>query len=164
MKNSIIITLLALILISFSAIAQDTVTAQAAQAMQAPPQVAAQAATIQADTIPVIQNPFQDGIEVTDFLELEDGIYTLLLLLLSYVSFAIPAVQRIPEKLVRTVVIGGLLIIAFVIYRTSQGTMNVSELIELIINYLVTTNAYAKILKPVGLKTPQGATPKKAAA
>lgn len=92
MKNSIIITLLALILISFSAIAQDTVTAQAAQAMQAPPQVAAQAATIQADTIPVIQNPFQDGIEVTDLLELEDGIYTLLLLLLSYVSFAIPAV------------------------------------------------------------------------
>lgn len=112
-----------------------------------------------ADTIPVFPNPV-DGtgkVSIDWLINAENGLYAGLLFVLSFLSFAIPGVKNISEKIVRTLAIGATLIIMFIGYKAAVGdAFNFGTLIQYIITYILTTGAYDKILKPAGLKTPQG--------
>ena len=128
---------------------------------QTPPPAISQApadVTTVADTIPVFPNPVSPTVSVEWLINAENGLYAGLLFVLSFLSFVIPGINRIPEKIVRTLAIGASLLVLFVTYKATTGNFDVGQIISLVISYLITTGAYDKIFKPLGLNTPQGAT------
>lgn len=114
--------------------------------------------TTVSDTIPVFPNPVNPTVSVEWLINAENGLYAGLLFVLSFLSFVIPGINRIPEKIVRTLAIGASLLVLFIGYRAVNGQFDIGQIISLVISYLVTTGAYDKIFKPLGLTTPQGAT------
>lgn len=111
------------------------------------------------DSIPVIQNPFVNfdvrNVPFDKIIGLENAIYSALLLLFSYLSFAIPGIKNIPIKAVRVFVIGTVLAFFYFGYRAAVGTFEPAAFVTVIINYLVATNIYDKILRPVVAITPK---------
>lgn len=115
-----------------------------------------------ADTIPVFPNPV-DGtgkVSIDWLINAENGLYAGLLFVLSFLSFAIPGVKNISEKIVRTLAIGATLIVLFIAYKAASGDgFQFGALIQYVVTYILTTGFYDKVIKPAGIKTPQGVTP-----
>jgi len=115
------------------------------------------AVVIAQDSIPVLVNPFP-GIDLQNFpydkiISLENGVYSALLILLSYLSFAIPGVKKIPVKAVRVIVIASVLAFVYFGYKITTDSFNVNAFISVLINYLISTNVYDKLLRPLGGRT-----------
>lgn len=87
---------------------------------------------------------------------LENVIYGSLVTLLSYFSFAIPGIKKIPAVAIRVLVIGLILVFMFLGYKMAVGEeFNVGTFINYVITYILTTGAYDKIFKPIGAATPK---------
>ena len=132
----IIITIFTMMLLAFAAISQTPTE------IGPPPGPV----VTTADTISVFPNPVSPTVSIEWLINAENGLYAGLLFVLSFLSFVIPGINRIPEKIVRTLAIGASLLVLFVGYKARTGSFNAGEVISLVISYLITTGAMTKYL------------------
>jgi hypothetical protein len=94
------------------------------------------------------------GINVNYLIGVEESLFSALLLIFSFLSYMIPGLKSINSKHIRTLSIGLILVFAFVSYKLSAGDgFNIGQIINYLISYILTTGAYDKIFKPLGLVT-----------
>jgi hypothetical protein len=112
------------------------------------------AAFAQVDTT-LVANPVVDGnVNVNLLIGAEEALFSALLLVITYFSYMIPGLKKLQNKHIRALAIGCTLILGFVTYHAASGeNFNIAQLINYAISYILTTSAYDKIFKPVGLRT-----------
>jgi hypothetical protein len=104
-----------------------------------------------------IENPVAPGggLLVDKLIGAEEAIFSALLLLTTFFSYMIPGLSKIQSKHIRALAIGLTLVFAFVTYHVAAGDeFNIGQVVNYVITYVLSTSAYDKIFKPVGLKSP----------
>jgi hypothetical protein len=104
------------------------------------------------DTIPptpTAENPFVKGTNVQLVLTWYDAVYSGLIMALTYIQGAFfPKAGSIPKVAVRYILIAAVVGILFVV-------LGFSDAWGVVIGFVGSSLAYDKILKPIGLSTPQ---------
>ncbi len=102
--------------------------------------------TIIVDPLP--GNPLP-GMDIDALITWEHLIYSALFIVFTYLSYLIPGLKVKPLP-IRAIAIGVLLIGVFVVYRLGNNDdITLLSVLSFIVNYVLTTGAYDKILKPL---------------
>ncbi|GIV35390.1 MAG: hypothetical protein KatS3mg031_2996 [Chitinophagales bacterium] len=98
------------------------------------------------------------SVNVLDLVGIEDLIYSALIIFLTYFSHLLPFLRNIKTKAVRALAIGITLLVFFVAYKANTEEFTVAVFLRYVIDYILATNFYDKILKPAGLRTASNET------
>lgn len=111
-------------------------------------------AIAQVDTTLVPYPATSQGLDVQLLIGAEEGLFSALLLVITFFSYMIPGLKKLQNKHIRALAIGATLALGFTAYHATSGdSFNIAQVINYAISYILTTSAYDKIFKPVGLRT-----------